>query len=296
MTLQNAVRHHRHLVELGSLLATAGAADAFADVFGAQRHGFGLLIGLGIAVIVTTVGHHVWLRRSDHAPPRGLAVGALDAMAAAYALPAGAAGDAAVTGVVWRVRAEIDNTPGRLAVLAGALAAAGANIHGLDAQPGAAGTVVDEFLVETPPETSAQQLCAAIRAVGGRAACAVPTDLLALVDAPTRALDLAARLARRPDSLAAVLADLLEAERVEWVDVERDEWVDRADVEGPEPRLHDSALEQSPDGTRLVLRGPDGGVVTVSRPGLPFTAVERSRARAVLDLAAAQTAAHERGC
>lgn len=269
MTLQNALRHHRHLVELGSLLATAGAADAFADEFGARRNGVVTLIGLGVALIVTTVGHHVWLRRSDHAPP----------------VPAGAASgaagdsvsDAAVTGVVWRVRTEIDNTPGRLAVLAGALAAAGANIHGLDAQPGSAGTVMDEFLVETPPDTSAQQLCAAIRAVGGRATCAVPTDLLALVDAPTRALDLAARLARRPGSLEAVLADLLEAEMVE---------------RGPSG----SGLEQPSDDTRLVLRAPDGAPVTVSRPGLPFTTVERSRARAVLDLAAAQTAAHERGC
>lgn len=271
MTLQNALRHHRHLVELGSLLATAGAADAFADAFGARHGGVAVLIGLGIALIVTTVGHHVWLRRSDHAPPHA---------AEAKTKPDGDAahdGDAAVTGVVWRVRAEIDNTPGRLAVLAGALAAAGANIHGLDAHPGPAGTVVDEFLIETPPDTSAQQLCAAIRAVGGRATRAVPTDLLALVDAPTRALDLAARLARRPDSLEAVLADLLEAERVEL---------------GPAG----SGLGQPADGTRLVLRGPDGAAVTVSRPGLPFTAVERTRARAVLDLAAAHTAARERGC
>jgi hypothetical protein len=266
MTLPNTLRHHRHLVELGSLLATAGAADAFADEFELRRNGVAVLIGLGIALIVTTVGHHVWLRRSDHAPPR-----------TADVLDGEDAMDAAVTGVVWRVRTEIDNTPGRLAVLAGALAAAGANIHGLDAHPGPAGTVVDEFLVETPPDTSAQQLCTAIRAVGGRATRAVPTDLLALVDAPTRALDLAARLARRPDSLEAVLADLLEAERVE---------------RGPAG----SGLEQPADPARLVLRGPDGAAVTVSRPGLPFTAVERSRARAVLDLAAAQTAAHERGC
>jgi len=267
MTLQNALRHHRHLVELGSLLATAGAADAFADAFGARRDGVAILFGLGAALIVTTVGHHVWLRRSDHAPPR-----TADAVETADS-----AHEAAVTGVVWRVRTEIDNTPGRLAVFAGALAAVGANIHGLDAHPGPAGTVVDEFLVETSPDTSAQQLCAAIRAVGGRATRAVPTDLLALVDAPTRALDLAARLARRPDSLEAVLADLLEAELVE---------------RGPA----DSGLEQPRDETRLVLRGPDGCAVTVARPGLPFTAVERSRARAVLDLAAAQTAAHERGC
>ncbi|WP_051452015.1 hypothetical protein [Actinospica robiniae] len=266
MTLQNTLRHHRHLVELGSLLATAGAADAFADAFGARRDGVAVLICLGIALIVTTVGHHVWLRRSDHAPPH-----------AAKAAETADALDAAVTGVVWRVRTEIDNTPGRLAVLAGALAAAGANIHGLDAHPGPAGTVVDEFLVETPPDTSAQQLCAAIRAVGGRATRAVPTDLLALVDAPTRALDLAARLARRPDALEAVLADLLEAERVEL---------------GPA----DADLEHLADGTRLVLRGPDGTAVTVSRPGLPFTVVERSRARAVLDLAAAHSAARERGC
>jgi hypothetical protein len=255
MTLQNALRHHRHLVELGSLLVTAGAADAFADVFGTRQHGVALLIGLGTALIVTTVGHHVWLRRSGHAPPQRAAEA-----------------DEAVTGVVWRVRTEVANTPGRLAVLAGALAAAGANIHALDAHPAGPGTVVDEFLVETSPDTSARQLCAAVRAVGGRATRAVPTDLLALVDAPTRVLDLAARLARRPDSLEAVLADLLEAERVER----------SAQVPPPHP-------------DELALRGPDGQAVVVSRPGLPFTAVERSRARAVLDLASAHAAAVERG-
>jgi hypothetical protein len=266
MTLRSSVRHHRHLVELGSLLATAGVTDSFADEFGAHRHGAGLLIGLGAAVIAVTVGHHVWLRRSDHAPPRGTGEAAAEA-----------AGADLVTGVVWRVRTEIDNTPGRLAVLAGALAAAGANIHGLDAHPVAVGVVVDEFLVETSPETTARQLCSAVRAVGGRRTRAVPADLLALVDAPTRALDLAARLARRPEALEPVLADLLEAERVE---------VRPAGPADGEP--------ERPDGTTLVLRGPDGGVVTVSRPNLPFTAIERARARAVVDLATAHAAAAQR--
>ena len=283
MTLQNTFRHHRHLVELGSLLATAGAADSFSDVFGQHRHGIGLLIGLGLALVLTTVGHHIWLRKSDHAPPSEAESGP-GAEGCAGCDTAGA--DATVTGVVWRVRTEIDNTPGRLAVLAGALAAAGANIHGLDAQPAGAGKVVDEFLVETPPDTSAQQLCDAVRAVGGRATCAVPTDLLALVDAPTRALDLAARLARRPDSLEAVLADLLEAEHVQ---------VHPYDGECDGPDALTPAAQAEAHRADLVLRGPDGGYVTVRRPGLPFTAVERSRARAAVDLAAAHAAARERG-
>jgi hypothetical protein len=248
MKPRTLTRHHRHLLEVASLLATAGVADAFADLFGRVRHGSDVLIVIGVALVLCTIGHHVWLRRTNHAPP---------------------AEPTAPSGPLWRVRTRIDNTPGRLAVLAGALAAAGANIHALEAYPAADG-VVDEFLIEAAPTTTAEHLCAAVRAVGGRDVHALPADVLALLDAPTRALELAGRLARNPGDFDAVLTDLLEAQSVSTV---------AAGVGEPRPAA--SRL----DGTSLVLRRADGRTVTVSRPGFPFTGTELSRARTLVEFA-----------
>ncbi|HEY3867726.1 MAG TPA: hypothetical protein VGM10_05230 [Actinocrinis sp.] len=267
MTKSPPGRHHRHLIELASLLTTAGLADMFADAFGARTHGAGILIGLGAALVAGTIAHHLWLGRAGHAPP------------AAHAAPE------PVVGAIWRLRTEIDNTPGRLAVLAGALAAVGANIHALQVHPTGAG-VIDEILVETPATTSAEHLCAALRAVGGRAAHAAPTDVLALADAPAHALGLAARLALRPEALPEVLADLLGAERVDQC----------AEDAGPARASRTGRLEPADriDGTTLHLRGPAGRHLVARRPGVPFTATELARARAMADLVEACQAPADR--
>lgn len=173
------------------------------------------------------------------------------------------------------MRTEIDDTPGRLAVFAGALAAAGANIHALEAHPTPVG-VVDEFLVEALLHTTAEHLCAAVRAVGGRAAQAARADILALVDAPTRVLELAGRLVRRSASPASILADLLDAQCVAVGEDALDN--------GPDGLGSGSVL--GPDGTTLRLRRLDGSVVTATRPGMPFTLTELARARAMLELEA----------
>jgi hypothetical protein len=246
-------RHHLHLLELASLLATAGLADAFADVFGARSHGKAALVAIGAALFVCTVGHHMWLRRTDHAPP--------------FTAPKHTAvrTDSA-GGFLWRIRTEIDNTPGRLAVLAGALAAAGANIHSLEACPTTDG-VVDEFVVETLRNATAERLCGALQAVGGRHTRAAPTDVLALLDAPTRALESAIRLARQPEKFSAVLGDLLDARCVTSGAAEPDTpaaWIDGAD---------------------LGLRRSDGLTFLATRPGLPFTGTEISRAQTLASLA-----------
>lgn len=303
MTTQNPSRHHRHLIELASILATAGLADAFADVFGMRRHGAGALVGLGVALVLGTVGHHIWLRRTDHAPPAPAALfpgPAGRTSPARAALSAAGADDvvSAADSAVWRVRTEIDDSPGRLAVFAGALAAAGANIHALEAHPTPVG-VVDEFLVEASPHTTAEQLCAAVRAVGGRAAHAARADVLALMDAPTRVLELAGRLARRSASPASVLAELLGAHSVLIGAADINNGPAGHEMEPPGPLAGGGGDEDGDgsgadgtryrlgaDGTTLRLRRPDGAVVTVARPGMPFTATELARARAMLDLEA----------
>jgi hypothetical protein len=264
MTSLNASRHHRHLVELASLLATAGLADAFADVFGLRRHGATVLIVLGIALVVGTVGHHIWLRRTDHAPPATTRAPLASAMSATDDV---SPGETSSVGVFWRLRTEVDNTPGRLAVLAGALAAAGANIQALGVHPAPTG-VIDEFLIEASEDTSAERICAAVNAVGGRNTHAVPADVFALLDAPTYALELASRLVRNHDALGAVLTDLLDADSVT---------VGAADPGAPGARA---------DGTTLMLQSSDGTTCTAVRPYMPFTATELARARALLELMA----------
>jgi hypothetical protein len=297
MTAADTSRHHRHLIELASILATAGLADAFADVFGMRRHGAGALIGLGVALVVGTVGHHVWLRRTDHAPPGAPAParpGPRPGFPAAGTVPPsvppsvplrdGEEGDEGEdfprVAAVWRVRTEIDDTPGRLAVFAGALAAAGANIHALEAHPTATG-VVDEFVVQASPHTTAEHLCGAVRAVGGRAPHAAPADVLALLDAPTRALELAGRLVRRSASLASVLADLLDAHSVEIGDAG-----DAAHARGIGDVGEAANGHGGAEGTTLLLSRHDGSLVTVTRPGMAFTTTESARARSMLELEA----------
>jgi hypothetical protein len=258
MTSRNSTRHHRHLVELASLLATAGLADAFADVFGLRQHGSAALIGLGVALIAGTVGHHIWLRRTDHAPPA-------ESAAAAGSTDAAEPVDAESTSVFWRVRAEIDNTPGRLAVLAGALAAAGANIHALEVHPAPNG-VIDEFLIEASEDESAERICAAVNAVGGRFTHAVPTNVLALLDTPTRALELAARLVRDPGAFTTVFTELLDAGSLT---------IEAGETDAPDAWT---------DGTTLTIRHADGTTYIATRPAMPFTATELSRARMLLEL------------
>lgn len=294
MTSRNPNHHHRHLVELASLLATAGLADAFADVFGLKRHGSTALIALGVALIAGTVGHHIWLRRRDHAPPAKSTL-STEIRVSPAAVPATASAEAAgsaeaaqsaksagggSTSVFWRVRAEIDNTPGRLAVLAGALSAAGANIHALEVHPAPNG-VIDQFLIEASEDTSADRLCAAVNAVGGRYAHAVPTDVLALLDGPTHALELAARLVREPGSFAAVFTELLDAGSLT--------------IDAAEPSATHAAdpADAWIDGPTLTLRTAAGTTVTATRPGMPFTATELSRARMLLELSEAASATLE---
>jgi hypothetical protein len=276
MTSRSPNHHHRHLVELASLLATAGLADAFADVFGLKRHGSTALIALGVALLAGTVGHHIWLRRRDHAPPALSA----EIEVSPTGVPAASRTDGGSTSVFWRVRAEIDNTPGRLAVLAGALSAAGANIHALEVHPAPNG-VIDQFLIEASEETSAERLCAAVNAVGGRYAHAVPTDVLALLDGPTHALELAARLVREPGSFAAVFTEMLDADSLT---------IDAAEAAATHAA---NAADAWIDGTTLTLRTAAGTTVSATRPGMPFTATELSRARTLLELSEAASATLE---
>jgi RimJ/RimL family protein N-acetyltransferase/predicted amino acid-binding ACT domain protein len=160
-----------------------------------------------------------------------------------------------------RIRTEIEDRPGRLAVLTAALARRGANILGLSVQVDTEG-VVDEFVVHVPPGgTDAAGLRAALEAAGGVRTAVVPARPHELVDEPTRALALAARLRREPHALPAALAELLRADEAVW-----------SSASAEEPAAPDLLIV--PIGHRRVVR--------LRRAGLPFTATEAARADALV--------------
>jgi len=176
----------------------------------------------------------------------------------------------------------VQDSPGRLAVVAGALAGVGANILSLQVHPVGDGQVLDDFVVLAPAAVDAERLAAAVVAVNGGAPHVAAAELHSLVDAPTHALSLAGRLggsdsaAEGVTELRSVLAELLGARVDESAD-EEDEGV---------------------QDTRMVLRVPSsgsagsvggagaGGVLVLSRPEVPFTETEFARARAMAELAA----------
>ena len=279
MSRHTAHTHHRHLIDLAALLGTAGLADLFADMFGRHSHGAGVLVAIGAVLVVTTVAHHLRIRRRASRSPVTDPVEADRSDALVPARPASV--DVSGSDSIWRIRAAVQDTPGRLAVLAGALAAGGANILSLQVHPVGDGIVVDDFIVLTPKGTDPERLSAAITAVGGSEPHVTPADLHALVDGPTQALTLAAQLGERPDALPAILAELLGAE------------VETREPAGDAGSDPDHGWEDVED-TRMLLRlgqpsaeGIAGDeVLIVSRPQVPFTATEYARAHAMIELAA----------
>ena len=116
---------------------------------------------------------------------------------------------------LWTVRATVDDVPGRLAILAASLARRAINILSVQVHLTPDGPV-DELLVAASPVLSAADLTAAAADGGARAPRVAAADAHALVDAPTRALNLATRLLRAPEDLAAVLTSLLPGAHLAW--------------------------------------------------------------------------------
>jgi ribosomal protein S18 acetylase RimI-like enzyme/predicted amino acid-binding ACT domain protein len=159
-----------------------------------------------------------------------------------------------------RIRTKIEDRPGRLAGLTTALAARRANILGLSVQVDSDG-IVDEFVVDVPPGTDEAALVAALDGSGGRHTAVVPARPRELIDEPTHALTLVARLRARPQALPEVLAELLRADEAGWV---------TGPDTGPEPAN--------------TLTVPVGQLraVRLRRTDLPFSATEAARADALV--------------
>jgi ACT domain len=277
------------------LFGTAAVADLLVDVLGHGSEGPGVLGCLSAMLVAVVIVHRVWNRHTTSPPRRGRARSEPADSADLVSPSEVHEPESAEVGALWRLRTSVEDTPGRLAVLAGALAAAGANILTLQVHPTGSGAT-DEFLVRTPPGTPADTLTAAVRAVGGGEPWVGRAEVQALADPTARALVLARQLLSNPgmgaetdsDSdlgadgeteaggrLLAVLAELLDAGKAEWCTC----------TEGAVAGGVGAAEGADCDSLRLAV--PGCGILQITRPGLPFTPAECARARAMAELATA---------
>ncbi|MEU3099393.1 GNAT family N-acetyltransferase [Streptomyces sp. NPDC006967] len=200
-----------------------------------------------------------WARRHGHAPP------------------AHDTGDAppppAVPGesVLWRMRTTVKDEPGALATLCTALAERRVDILSLQTHPLGAETV-DEFLLRAPAGTD---LITAVSLAGGTDTWTERADAHDLVDAPTRVLGLAARTASDAAELPLALRQLLGRCTIRSRPATPAAGTAAAVTVPAEGSLEDTVIR---------LRDPEGGVLTVERPYLPFTPTEFARARALVEL------------
>ncbi|MDT0610965.1 GNAT family N-acetyltransferase [Streptomyces lancefieldiae] len=242
-----------------------------------------------VAALIATAGFHTrWSRRHGHAPPAddtgarppttGERAGPSDRNdgpvpgTAAEAGAGSTAGTDAGDSALWRMRTTVRDAPGSLAVLCAALADRRVDILSLQTHPLAEGTV-DEFLLRAPGELTGSELADVVSTAGGADTWTERADAHDLVDAPTRALGLATRTALDPAELPLVLRQLLGRCTIRSLPAAvRGRTTDDVPPEG--------ALED----TVLRLRAPEGGVISVERPYLPFTPAEFARARALVEL------------
>jgi GNAT superfamily N-acetyltransferase len=203
-----------------------------------------------------------WSRRHGHAPPPD----------EDGARPPSAAGAEAAPGVedsaLWRMRTTVRDEPGSLAALCTALAGLRVDILSLQTHPLADGTV-DEFLLRAPGALAVADLSGAVTAAGGSATWCERADAHDLVDAPTRVLGLATRTAVDAAELPLALRQLLGRCTIRSL---------------PAPAATEVPAEGVLEETGMRLRTPEGGVIGIERPYLPFTPTEFARARALVEL------------
>ncbi|MEU4797684.1 GNAT family N-acetyltransferase [Streptomyces sp. NPDC023327] len=274
--------HHwrRDVVELAALFTAVAVADAVANMIGHGPDGPALLVISAVVLLATTGFHLWWARRHNHAPPAP-DIGARPPAEAEQAGPATTArsGHPATPGAttLWRMRTTVRDEPGSLAALCGALAELGVDILSLQAHPLAEGTV-DEFLLRAPEALAGAEITRSIARAGGAGTWIERADTHDLVDAPTRILGLATRTALDAAELPLALRQLLGRCTIRSLPA-----ASRA-VGRQAPTPPAAPVDGALEGTVLRLNGPDGEVITVERPHLPFTPTEFARARALVEL------------
>ncbi|MEU6001310.1 GNAT family N-acetyltransferase [Streptomyces sp. NPDC047197] len=291
--------HHwrRDLVELAALFTAVAVADAVANMIGHGPDGPALLV-ISAVVLLATVGFHTWwARRHNHAPPTaddtgarphaagqrtsqqgGPRSGPMTAMEQAGAI---ATESSAGATTLWRMRTTVRDEPGSLAALCTALAHGRVDILSLQAHPLAEGTV-DEFLLRAPADLPASEITRGVAHAGGSGTWIERADAHDLVDAPTRILSLATRTALDAAELPLALRQLLGRCTIRSLPAKAQSTAGPRAAKPAEGAPVEGALEG--EGTVLRLQAPDGEVITVERPYLPFTPTEFARARALVEL------------
>ncbi|MFE9057741.1 GNAT family N-acetyltransferase [Streptomyces mutabilis] len=245
-----------------------------------------VMVLASVAALITTAGFHAWWsRRHGHAPPAddtgarppasaapGNGAGIVETAAATGTDAGSGAGSDVAESALWRMRTTVRDTPGSLAVLCSALAERQVDILSLQTHPLAEGTV-DEFLLRAPGGLTASELAGVVSTAGGADTWTERADAHDLVDAPTRVLGLAARTAQDAAELPLALRQLLG--RCTIRSLPATVGAGTAGDVPPEGSLEDTVLR---------LRAPEGGLISVERPYLPFTPAEFARARALVEL------------
>ncbi|WP_447009361.1 GNAT family N-acetyltransferase [Saccharothrix hoggarensis] len=173
----------------------------------------------------------------------------------------------------WRLRVELDDSPGALARMTIRLAERDCNVLALSVIP-VPGGVLDELVVRAAPGLLPADLVAAVRAEGGRCVGITAADVRDLVDAPTAALRAAATALRDPAALGDALRTVLGADAATTHPADS-------------PRAPDTPNSHTFATTPPGARGAAAAGVTTRRGWAPFTQVELARARALIDLVAA---------
>ncbi|MFV2195594.1 ACT domain-containing protein [Nocardiopsis sp. LOL_012] len=246
----------REALDLGVLLLAAGAAHVLVLSLGHSDHGVQLLIAMG-ALLVAATALHRWHRHRSGAKKRARAVGL--GPPGAPRLRAPESGDR-----LWSVRVTLADVPGGLAELTACFAALGVDIRHMHVHPGGVETT-DEFLVNAPAHLNEEDLYSAVHGTGVREAIVRPADVHELSDTTSRTLALVTALVEGAMTLEGALLSLASAQDVERAD---------APPEGMEA--------DDVSGTTMALAAADGGVLVVRRVGVPFTAVEFARCRALV--------------
>ncbi|MFJ1729751.1 GNAT family N-acetyltransferase [Streptomyces sp. NPDC088254] len=219
-----------------------------------------------------------WLtRRHDHVPPAS-DTSDTDARPPSAPGPAGQKSElpspAAESSTLWRMRTTVKDEPGSLAALCAALAAHRVDILSLQTHPLGEDTV-DEFLLRAPGALTAAEVTGTVAQAGGTDTWIERADTHDLVDAPTRVLGLATRTALDPAELPLALRQLLGRCTIRSLPA----------TGGPVGRKPEQVpVEGVLEDTVMRLRAPEGGVIAVERPYLPFTPTEFARARALVEL------------
>ncbi|KOX08804.1 ACT domain-containing protein [Nocardiopsis sp. NRRL B-16309] len=289
----------REALDLGILLLAAGAAHVVVLSLGHSDGGVGVLIAVGVLLLAVS-GMHRWHRqRAAHAARRRLRrggpTGPTGSTAPVDPLPAPLHDHA--DDRLWSVRVTVADVPGGLAALTSRFAALGVDIRLMQVHPGGP-EAIDEFFVNAPARVDEGDLYSAVQGAGVRDVIVRPADVHELSDTTSRTLALVSALITGATTLERSLMALSAAQDVQLL-ARAPEGMGREDLSGTTMTL------PAPGGGVLVVRREGGAAPSAGgggrrggpprhgdpaggggrRVGVPFTALEFARCRALVHVA-----------